>query len=79
MEEDAALMGVEVAGGIAGRDDDLLQRPDGALAGAVGESYWLAQDGAPPPAPPLTSNETADLAVVGAGYGYFTANRRGWR
>ncbi|WP_328469692.1 FAD-binding oxidoreductase [Actinoplanes sp. NBC_00393] len=45
-----------------------------ALAGAVGESYWLAQDGAPPPAPPLTSTISADLAVVGAGYsGLWTA------
>ena len=36
VEQHAALVGVEAAGGIAGRDDDLLQRPDGALAAAVG-------------------------------------------
>ncbi|MFC7533727.1 NAD(P)/FAD-dependent oxidoreductase [Actinoplanes sp. GCM10030250] len=41
---------------------------------AVGEPYWLSQDGAPLPAPPLTSTETADLAVIGAGYsGLWTA------
>jgi glycine/D-amino acid oxidase-like deaminating enzyme len=45
-----------------------------ALADAVGESYWLGQDGAPPPAPPLNGDQKADLAVVGAGYsGLWTA------
>lgn len=45
-----------------------------ALAGAAGEPYWLAQDGAPPPAAPLTGAASADLVVVGAGYtGLWTA------
>ncbi len=44
------------------------------LAGAAPEPYWLAQPGAPAPADPLTGVETADLAVVGAGYsGLWTA------
>ena len=47
-----------------------------ALAEAVPRPYWLGQPGAPPPADPLTAAETADLAVVGAGYsGLWTALR----
>jgi glycine/D-amino acid oxidase-like deaminating enzyme len=46
----------------------------GALAGAVPRPYWLDQPGAPPAADPLVTAETADLAVVGAGYsGLWTA------
>ena len=45
-----------------------------ALADALPEPYWLAQAGAPAPADPLDAAETADLAVVGAGYsGLWTA------
>jgi glycine/D-amino acid oxidase-like deaminating enzyme len=44
------------------------------LAGAIGEPYWLGQDGAPAPAEPLTGVDTADLAIIGAGYsGLWTA------
>ncbi len=47
--------------------------PD-ALAGAVPEPFWLTRPEAPPPADPLDGAETADLAVVGAGYsGLWTA------
>jgi glycine/D-amino acid oxidase-like deaminating enzyme len=45
-----------------------------ALADAVPEPYWLGQAGAPPAADPLDGVDTADLAVVGAGYsGLWTA------
>jgi glycine/D-amino acid oxidase-like deaminating enzyme len=45
-----------------------------ALADAVGEPYWLGQAGAPPAADPLDGVDSADLAVVGAGYsGLWTA------
>jgi glycine/D-amino acid oxidase-like deaminating enzyme len=45
-----------------------------SLHDAVPEPYWLTQPGAPPPADPLESVETTDLAVVGAGYsGLWTA------
>jgi glycine/D-amino acid oxidase-like deaminating enzyme len=45
-----------------------------SLADALPEPYWLGQAGAPPPADPLGAAETADLAVVGAGYsGLWTA------
>ncbi|MEV4639814.1 FAD-dependent oxidoreductase [Actinoplanes sp. NPDC049548] len=44
------------------------------LADAVPEPYWLRQPGAPPATDPLASAETADLAVIGAGYsGLWTA------
>ena len=44
------------------------------LADAVGEPYWLGQAGAPPAADPLDGVDSADLAVVGAGYsGLWTA------
>jgi glycine/D-amino acid oxidase-like deaminating enzyme len=44
------------------------------LADAVPEPFWLTQAGAPEPAAPLTGAESADLAVVGAGYsGLWTA------
>ena len=45
-----------------------------ALAGAAPEPYWLGQAGAPPAADPLDGVDSADLAVVGAGYsGLWTA------
>ena len=45
-----------------------------ALADAIPEPYWLAQAGAPPAADPLDGVDSADLAVVGAGYsGLWTA------
>ncbi|GAA3342504.1 hypothetical protein GCM10020358_37690 [Amorphoplanes nipponensis] len=45
-----------------------------ALADAIPEPYWLGQAGAPPAADPLDGVESADLAVVGAGYsGLWTA------
>jgi len=44
------------------------------LADAQPSPYWLGQDGAPEPADPLQALESADLAVVGAGYsGLWTA------
>jgi glycine/D-amino acid oxidase-like deaminating enzyme len=44
------------------------------LADAIPEPFWLTQPGAPAPADPLAGPETADLAVVGAGYsGLWTA------
>ena len=44
------------------------------MAQASAEPYWLTQPGAPPAADPLQGAETADLAVVGAGYsGLWTA------
>jgi glycine/D-amino acid oxidase-like deaminating enzyme len=44
------------------------------LADAEPAPFWLSQDGAPAPADPLVGAETADLAVVGAGYsGLWTA------
>ncbi|MEV8508381.1 FAD-dependent oxidoreductase [Actinoplanes sp. NPDC051475] len=44
------------------------------LADAAPEPYWLRQPGAPPAADPLAAAETADLAVIGAGYsGLWTA------
>ncbi|AEV83364.1 FAD-dependent oxidoreductase [Actinoplanes sp. SE50] len=44
------------------------------LAEAIGEPYWLMQDGAPAPAEPLTGVAQADLAIIGAGYsGLWTA------
>lgn len=44
------------------------------LADAAPEPYWLGQPGAPPAADPLAAAETADLAVIGAGYsGLWTA------
>jgi glycine/D-amino acid oxidase-like deaminating enzyme len=45
-----------------------------SLRDAVPEPYWLTQAGAPAPADPLDGVETADLAIVGAGYsGLWTA------
>jgi glycine/D-amino acid oxidase-like deaminating enzyme len=45
-----------------------------SLNDAIPEPYWLTQAGAPAPAAPLDGAETADLAVVGAGYsGLWTA------
>jgi glycine/D-amino acid oxidase-like deaminating enzyme len=45
-----------------------------SLADALPEPYWLTQAGAPAPADPLDGADTADLAVVGAGYsGLWTA------
>jgi glycine/D-amino acid oxidase-like deaminating enzyme len=45
-----------------------------SLKDAVPEPYWLTQAGAPATAAPLEGVETADLAVVGAGYsGLWTA------
>jgi glycine/D-amino acid oxidase-like deaminating enzyme len=45
-----------------------------ALAEAIPEPYWLTQPGAPAPCEPLDGVDTADLAVVGAGYsGLWTA------
>jgi len=45
-----------------------------SLKDAIPEPYWLTQAGAPAPAAPLDGVETADLAVVGAGYsGLWTA------
>jgi glycine/D-amino acid oxidase-like deaminating enzyme len=45
-----------------------------SLKDAIPEPYWLSQAGAPAPAAPLDGAETADLAVVGAGYsGLWTA------
>jgi len=45
-----------------------------SLKDAVSEPYWLTQAGAPAPAAPLDGVDTADLAVVGAGYsGLWTA------
>ena len=44
------------------------------LSDARPAPFWLSQDGAPAAADPLTAAETADLAVVGAGYsGLWTA------
>jgi glycine/D-amino acid oxidase-like deaminating enzyme len=44
------------------------------LADAIPQPYWLSRDGAPPAAAALDGGETADLAVVGAGYsGLWTA------
>ena len=44
------------------------------LADAEPQPYWLTQPGAPEPAAPLRAAESADLAVVGAGYsGLWTA------
>jgi glycine/D-amino acid oxidase-like deaminating enzyme len=44
------------------------------LTGAVPRPYWLEQPDAPPAADPLEKAETAELAVVGAGYsGLWTA------
>jgi glycine/D-amino acid oxidase-like deaminating enzyme len=46
----------------------------GPLADAIPEPYWLTQAGAPASAEPLHHAESADLAVVGAGYsGLWTA------
>jgi glycine/D-amino acid oxidase-like deaminating enzyme len=45
-----------------------------ALADAAPGSYWLDDQAAPPPAPPLTGTSAADLTVVGGGYtGLWTA------
>ncbi len=45
-----------------------------SLKDALPEPYWLTQAGAPAPAAPLDGLDTADLAVVGAGYsGLWTA------
>ena len=45
-----------------------------SLKDAVAEPYWLGQAGAPAPAAALDGVETADLAVIGAGYsGLWTA------
>jgi glycine/D-amino acid oxidase-like deaminating enzyme len=45
-----------------------------SLKDAIPEPYWLTQAGAPAPAAPLEGLETADLAVIGAGYsGLWTA------
>lgn len=47
---------------------------DASLKDALPEPYWLSQDGAPAPADPLDGVDSADLAVVGAGYsGLWTA------
>ncbi|MDT5043873.1 MAG: hypothetical protein QOE51_4858 [Actinoplanes sp.] len=44
------------------------------LSGALPAPFWLTQDGAPAAADPLETAESADLAVVGAGYsGLWTA------
>ena len=57
------------AGGTALRD-----RAVAALAGALPQSFWTSQPGAPDPAPALTGTLTADLAVVGGGFsGLWTA------
>ena len=48
--------------------------PGKALADAIGAPYWLGQDGAPAPTEALNGIETAELAVIGAGYsGLWTA------
>ena len=48
--------------------------PVPSLKDAIPEPYWLTQAGAPAPADPLDGAETADLAVIGAGYsGLWTA------
>ena len=45
-----------------------------ALAGARARSFWTSQAGAPEPADPLTSQQRADLVVVGGGFsGLWTA------
>jgi glycine/D-amino acid oxidase-like deaminating enzyme len=45
-----------------------------SLKDAIPEPYWLSQAGAPAPAAPLDGAETADLAIIGAGYsGLWTA------
>jgi glycine/D-amino acid oxidase-like deaminating enzyme len=45
-----------------------------SLAEAIPAPYWLSRPGAPPAADPLAAAETADLAVIGAGYsGLWTA------
>jgi hypothetical protein len=45
-----------------------------ALAGARPVSFWLDQEGAPAPLPPLTGRVHADLAVIGGGFtGLWTA------
>ncbi|MEV6598466.1 FAD-dependent oxidoreductase [Actinoplanes sp. NPDC051346] len=45
-----------------------------SLSDAIPEPYWLTQAGAPAPADPLDGVDSADLAVVGAGYsGLWTA------
>ena len=45
-----------------------------SLKDAIPEPYWLSQAGAPAPAETLDGVETADLAVIGAGYsGLWTA------
>jgi glycine/D-amino acid oxidase-like deaminating enzyme len=45
-----------------------------SLQDALPEPYWLTQAGAPAPAAPLDGTDSADLAVVGAGYsGLWTA------
>jgi glycine/D-amino acid oxidase-like deaminating enzyme len=45
-----------------------------SLKDAVSEPYWLTQAGAPAPREPLDGVDSADLAVVGAGYsGLWTA------
>jgi glycine/D-amino acid oxidase-like deaminating enzyme len=50
-----------------------VHRP-ASLNDATPEPYWLGQAGAPAPAAPLDGVDTADLAVIGAGYsGLWTA------
>ena len=52
----------------------LRDRAVAALAGALPQSFWTSQPGAPDPAPALTGTLTADLAVVGGGFsGLWTA------
>jgi glycine/D-amino acid oxidase-like deaminating enzyme len=51
-----------------------VTRGPAALADAIPQPYWLGQTGAPAAADPLVAVETADLAVIGAGYsGLWTA------
>ena len=52
----------------------LRDRAVAALAGALPQSFWTSQPGAPDPAPALTGRLSADLAVVGGGFsGLWTA------
>jgi glycine/D-amino acid oxidase-like deaminating enzyme len=58
-------------GGVRG---GVRERAVRALAGALPQPYWTSQPGAPAPAPALTGQLTADLAVVGGGFsGLWTA------
>lgn len=56
--------------------EEVLTPAAAALAGARPVPYWLDQPGAPAPAPRLTGQVTASLAVVGGGFtGLWTALR----